>query len=46
LVQGYSIERVVAVTGFDIRWVRFTAGRLGGRGAQVLGSARTGNVGQ
>jgi len=46
LVQGYSIERVVAVTGFDIRWVRFTAGRLEGRGAQVSGSARIGNVGQ
>jgi hypothetical protein len=28
LVQGYSIERVVAVTGFDGRWVRYQAGRL------------------
>ena len=46
LVQGYSIERVVAVTGFDIRWVRFTAGRLDGRGTRVPGSARTENVGR
>ena len=28
LVQGYSVERVVAETGFDVRWVRFQAGRL------------------
>jgi len=28
LMQGYSIERVVAVTGFDSRWVRYQAGRL------------------
>jgi len=28
LVQGYSVERVVAVTGFDGRWVRYQAGRL------------------
>lgn len=46
LVQGYSIERVVAVTGFDVRWVRFTAGRLGGRGARASGSARAGTVEQ
>jgi len=46
LVQGYSIERVVAVTGFDVRWVRFTAGRRAGCGAYVPGSARPGNVGQ
>jgi hypothetical protein len=28
LVQGYSVERVVAVTGFDGRWVRYQARRL------------------
>ncbi len=28
LVQGYSVERVVAVTGFDGRWVRYQAGRV------------------
>jgi len=28
LVQGYSVERVVTVTGFDSRWVRYQAGRL------------------
>lgn len=28
LAQGYSAERVVAVTGLDARWVRYQAERL------------------
>lgn len=28
LAQGYSAERVVTVTGFDARWVRYQAERL------------------
>lgn len=28
LAQGYSVERVVVVTGFDARWVRYQADRL------------------
>jgi len=28
LAQGYSVARVVQVTGFDHRWVRFQAARM------------------
>lgn len=28
LAQGYSVARVVEVTGFDHRWVRFQAARM------------------
>lgn len=40
LAQGYSVARVVQVTGFDHRWVRFQAVRIphaddGADGAEV-----------
>lgn len=30
LAQGYSVNRVVEVTGFDRKWVRLQAARLAG----------------
>lgn len=37
LVQGYSEDRVVAVTGFDRRWVRYQASRIAPHGEEGSG---------